>query len=50
MASKKPKIAVLVDADNISHTWADSIIEKTASRGEIGIHYACGTRKHLGED
>lgn len=45
---EKPKIAVLVDADNISHTWADMIIDKASSRGEIIIRYACGTKKHLG--
>lgn len=48
MTSKKTKIAVLVDADNISHAWADTIIEKTTLSGEIVIRYACGTRKHLG--
>jgi hypothetical protein len=48
MASRKPKIAILVDADNISHMWADAIIEKASARGEIIIRYACGTRKHLG--
>lgn len=48
MVSKKSKIAVLVDADNISHTWADTIIEKASSHGEITIRYACGTKKHLG--
>jgi len=48
VASKKPKIAILVDADNISHTWSDTIIEKASLCGEIVIRYACGTSKHLG--
>lgn len=49
MARDTPLLAVLIDADNTSHSWAEPIFEEIAALGEAGVRRAYGdfTSTHL---
>lgn len=49
MARETPLLAVLIDADNTSHSWAEPIFEEIAALGEAGVRRAYGdfTSTHL---
>lgn len=47
MSSNKPKVAMLVDADNISPKYISQIHEKAKACGELVLWYVCGTENHL---
>ena len=41
-SADRPKLAILIDADNTSPSWAESIIEEVAAMGEATVRRIYG--------
>ena len=47
MTTKKPQVALLIDADNISPKLASASIKQAKLYGDVIIRFACGTEEKL---